>query len=69
MYSEEIDELIKLREYIISNYEYLKICNESPQINRVKYEEDGSGYDYNIWTKDNYYWKVKVYRKEFDKKE
>lgn len=63
MYSEEIDKLIKLRNYIISNVEYFNICRSS-QVDHVLYKEDGSGYDFNIWTNDNYYWKVKVYKKE-----
>lgn len=66
MYSEEIDQLIKLRNYILSNDEYFKITDVlvATQIANISYKPDGSGYDYQIATNDGYFWKVKVYKKE-----
>lgn len=60
MYSWEIEQLLRLRNYLISNKEYFNIIDTSPQINHVKY--DGWNKDYNIWTDDNYYFKFKVYK-------
>lgn len=62
MYSNEIDQTIKSNNYIIDSKTYLHICNTSPQISQVKYEPFDNKYD--IWTNDNYYWKINVYRKE-----
>jgi len=61
MYSREIDDLIKIKKYILESKEYDMICHTSPQINHIKYEEEPSGYNYNIYTNDGYKWKVKVY--------
>lgn len=64
MYSHEIDQLIKLRNYLIENEEYMEIVLNSPQISYLKYNTFTK--DYEMWTSDNYYWKYKVkeYRKE-----
>lgn len=66
MYSNKIDELIKLRNYILSNYEYLKITDveTSTQITNVSYKHENSGYDFQIKTNDGYFWKIKVIKKE-----
>lgn len=58
MYSWEIEQLLKLKNYLISNKEYFEICKTSPQIKRIKYEpfED----DFYIWTDDQYNFKFKV---------
>ena len=68
MYSWEIEELLKLREYILEVKEYMKICSESPQIDHVKYEEEPNGYNYNLYTNDGYSWKIKVYCKRSDER-
>lgn len=65
MYSYEIDQLIKLRNYLIENEEYMKIVLNSPQISYLKY--DPFTKDYEMWTSDNFYWKYKV--KEYNRKE
>ena len=57
MYSQEIEELLKLRNYLISVKEYLKIV-ESSQVNHVKYEND----KFICWTTDNYKFVLKVER-------
>ena len=61
MYSQEIEELLKLRNYLISVKEYLRILETSPQINHIKYNPFDDCFD--IWTDDRYYFKTKV-RKE-----
>lgn len=57
MYSEEIKNLIELRNYYISVKEYLMVI-KSPQIDHIKYENQ----NFNIWTKDGYYFKFKLKR-------
>ena len=61
MYSHEIQSKLEFCNYSINSDDYIKICN-SIQISRVKYEPYGNYFE--IWTKDNYYWKLNVYRKE-----
>lgn len=61
MYSYEIEQLLKLRDYIITNEDYFKILDTSPQIRGVEYKpfED----NFYLWTDDNYNAKFKVYEK------
>lgn len=58
MYSYEIDQLLKSKNYNINPETYIHICKTSPQIIRTKYEP----YEniFNIWTNDNYHWTFKV---------
>ena len=56
MYSWEIDQLLKIKHYIISVSEYCEIMSTSPQIIDVKYK-DGM---FKFITNDNYEFKVKV---------
>lgn len=58
MYSYEIENLLKLKSYLVSIQEYLDIV-KSPQIDHIKYENDA----FNIWTNDNYNFILKI-RKE-----
>ena len=60
MYSYEIENLLKLRNYLISNKEYFNICKTSPQIKRISYDND----DFRIQTSDNYDLHFKVYLKK-----
>ena len=62
MYSHEIEQLMKLRNYLISNKEYFYILDTSPQIIGVEYKpfED----NFYMWTDDNFNFKFKVYKKE-----
>lgn len=62
MYSYEIDKTLKSQNYDIDSGTYIDICNTSPQISRVKYDPYNNKYE--IWTNDNFYWKINVYRKE-----
>ena len=55
MYSSEIQELLKIRNNLISMKEYIEICN-SPQIDHIKYEND----KFYLWTTDNYKFELKI---------
>lgn len=59
MYSWEIQQLMELKNYLISVREYLNICDTSPQIREVKYDPYQD--NFMIDTDDNYkvYFKVK----------
>lgn len=58
MFSYEIENLLKLRNNLVSLKEYLEITN-SPQVDHVKYENDM----FYIWTNDGYAFKLQI-RKE-----
>ena len=62
MYSHEIEEYIKLREYLLNIYEYCEIIKTSPQIDHVLYNQD----HFEIFTDDGYGFKFKI--KEINKK-
>lgn len=55
MYSYEIEELLKLKNNLISIQEYLKIT-DSPQIDHIKYD---NGLFY-LWTTDNYRFVLRI---------
>ena len=61
MYSHEIEQLLKLRNYIISSSEYFEILSTSPQINNVKYNTSNGSTE--IKTDDRYAFKVRIYKK------
>lgn len=58
MYSHEIEQLLKLKNNLVTIKEYLKIT-ESSQIDHIKYD---NGLFY-LWTTDNYKFVLKI-RKE-----
>ncbi len=66
MYTWEIEELLKLKKYILYTDEYLNMIKTSPQIYRVKY----NAYDNTIetWTKEennsSKHFKYKVKKRE-----
>lgn len=60
MYSWEIEELMKYRNYLIEVKEYIEICNYSPQIREIKY--DSFNNQFMIETYDNYKVYFKVYK-------
>lgn len=62
MYSYEIDQTLKSHNYTIDADTYIEICKTSPQIFHLRYNQGENKYE--IWTNDNYYWKIEVYRKE-----
>ena len=55
MYSWEISQILEQNSYNVTVDVYNEICNSS-QISRVKYEPFGDYFE--IWTKDDYYWKI-----------
>lgn len=61
MYSWEIENLLKLRNYLINSKEYLNILNTSPQITHTQYTPATD--EFETWTEDKYHFKYKVYRK------
>lgn len=62
MYSWEIQKLMEARNWLLSNEEYFKLFETSPQINHIQYYPDGDYF--NIKTDDRYDFKFKVYKKE-----
>lgn len=62
MYSYEIQNLMELRNYLLTVKEYLYICETSPQIREVSYNpfED----NFYINTDDRYNFKFKVKKEE-----
>lgn len=58
MYSWEIEQLLKLKNYLISNKEYFEICKTSPQIKGIEYKPFEN--EFYIWTDDQYNFKFKV---------
>lgn len=57
MYSYEIDYILKAKNYIVSPTLYIQICNNS-QIEKIKYNLFDDCYE--IWSNDNYYWKIYI---------
>lgn len=55
MYSKEIQELLKLKNNLVTLEEYLRII-QSPQIDHIKYENG----IFNIWTNDEYKFELKI---------
>lgn len=63
MYSYEIENLLKIRNNLVSIKEYIKIVN-SPQINHIKYEND----TFYVWSNDGYKFTFKIKKGEGLKK-
>ena len=55
MYSYEIQELIKLRNGLVTLKEYMEITG-SPQVDHVKYENG----EFHLWTNDGYQFVLKI---------
>lgn len=55
MYSYEIENLLKFRNYLVSIQEYLEIV-KSPQIDHIKYENDM----FYLWTDDGHNFTLKI---------
>ena len=60
MYSYEIEQLLKLRNNLVTVKEYLEICKSS-QVNCVKYNAEKNNFE--IHTKDNYHFVLKIERR------
>lgn len=61
MYSYEIEQLLRLRNYLLDVKEYFEICDNSPQITRVTYNPFNDMFT--ILTSNNYKFEFKVRRK------
>lgn len=62
MYSWEIEQLMRLRENLIKDEEYIKIIRTSPQIKWIEYKPNED--NFYISTDDNYNFKFKILKKE-----
>lgn len=62
MYSWEIEQLIKFKNYLIDVEDYIKILNTSPQIREVKYNPYEN--NFKIYTEDNLDIKFNVKKRE-----
>ena len=60
MYSHEIEELLRVRNNLVTVQEYLEICKSS-QVNCVKYNAEKNNFE--IHTKDNYHFILKIERR------
>ena len=71
MYTWEIEELLKLKKYVIYYDEFSKIINSSPQIKRIKYTPYDDTIETWIEEKNDYpkYFKYKVKKREINEKE
>ena len=56
MYSHEIEELLKLKQCLISIHDYCEIIKTSPQIDHIKYEDEL----FKLYTNDGYQFKLKI---------
>ena len=57
MYSYEIEQLLKIRNNLVSIKEYIQIIT-SPQVDHIKYEDEV----FKIWTNDGYKFELKIRR-------
>lgn len=62
MYSWEIEQLIKFKNYLIDVEDYIKILSTSPQIREVKYNPYEN--NFKIYTEDNLNIKFNVKKRE-----
>ena len=58
MYSHEVEQLLKIRNYLITYKEFIQITKSSPQINHIKYNPFEDNIE--MWTTDNYYFTLKI---------
>ena len=56
MYSWEIQELVELKNYIITIQDYINIIQTSPLVDHVLYNQD----HFEMFTEDNYKFKFKI---------
>ena len=58
MYSHEVEQLLKIRNYLIVYKEFIQITKSSPQINHIKYNPFEDNIE--MWTTDNYKFVLKI---------
>lgn len=56
MYSHEIEELLKLKQCLISIHDYCEIIKTSPQVDHIKFENE----HFKMYTTDGYKFKFKI---------
>jgi hypothetical protein len=67
MYSWELDNYFNSKNYHVSDKEFQNLRSNSPQINRIKFEEFGNTYSrFTVGTSDNYNFQlwIKNYNQE-----
>lgn len=66
MYTWEIEKLLKMRNYILYNDEYLNMISTSPQIKDIKYNDYKN--EFETWTREEdnseHYFKYKVRKRK-----
>ena len=55
MYNHEIQELLRIKNNLVTIKEYIEICN-SPQVDNILYENE----TFNIWTSDGHHFALKI---------
>lgn len=58
MYSHEVEQLLKIRNYLITYKEFIQITKSSPQINHIKYNPFEDNIE--MYTTDNYKFVLKI---------
>lgn len=58
MYTYEIEQLLKLKNNLITYKEFIQITKSSPQINHIKYNPFEDNIE--MWTTDNYKFVLKI---------
>ena len=58
MYSHEVEQLLKIRNYLITYKEFIQITKSSPQINHIKYNPFEDNIE--MYTTDNYKYVLKI---------
>lgn len=58
MYSHEVEQLLKIRNYLITYKEFLEITKNSLQIDHIKYNPFEDNIE--MWTTDNYKFVLKI---------
>ena len=61
MYSHEVEELLRVRNYLLTYKEFIQITKSSPQINHIKYNPFEDNIE--MWTTDGYAFRLSL-RKE-----
>ena len=58
MYSHEVEELLRVRNYLITYKEFIQITKSSPQIDHIKYNPFEDNIE--MWATDNYKFVLKI---------
>lgn len=58
MYSHEVEQLLKIRNYLITYKEFIQITKSSPQINHIKYNPFEDNIE--MYTTDGYKFVLKI---------